>query len=70
MTNEKKLDLIKTYIDDIKNYREDKSLSVDKKQQLERALSVYNELYTDAERGKIDPDILHENITSFLYMLQ
>lgn len=70
MTNEKKLELIKSYIDDIEIYKEDKSLSVDKKLHLERAFSVYNELYKDAEIGKIDLDFLHENITSYLYVVQ
>jgi hypothetical protein len=70
MTNEKKLELIKSYIDDIENYKEDNSLTFDKKQHLERAFFVYNGLYKDAERGKVDLDFLHESITSFLYVVQ
>jgi hypothetical protein len=70
MSNEQKLELIKSYIDDIKSYKEDKSLSFDKKQHLERAFFVYNGLYKDAEKGKVDLDFLHENITSFLYVVQ
>lgn len=70
MTNEKKLELIKSYIDEIKVYKEDTSLTPNKKQHLERALFVYNSLYVDAERGKIDLDFLHESITSFLYVVQ
>ena len=70
MTNEKKLELIKSYIDEIENYKEDISLPFYKKQHLERAFFVYNDLYKDAEQGKIDLDFLHENITSFLYVVQ
>ena len=70
MTNEKKLELIKSYIDDIENLKEDKTLTFDRKQHLERAFSVYNSLYEDAEKGTVDLDFLHENITSFLYVLQ
>ena len=70
MTNEKKLELIKSYIDEIKIYKEDTSLTANKKQHLERALFVYKSLYEDAQRGKIDLDFLHESITSFLYVVQ
>jgi hypothetical protein len=70
MTNEKKLELIKSYLDEIENYKEDVSLTYNKKQHLERAFFVYKSLYKDAELGKIDLDFLHENITSFLYVLQ
>lgn len=70
MTNEKKLEIIKSYIDEIKIYKEDTSLPFYKKQHFERALFVYNGLYKDAERGKVDLDFLHENITSFLYVVQ
>ena len=70
MTDDKKLELIKSYIDEIVIYKEDTSLSIDKKQHMERALSVYNGLYHDAERGKVDLDFLFENITSFLYVVQ
>jgi hypothetical protein len=70
MTNEKKLELIKTYIDDIKEYEISKNWSLDKKQDIKRALEAYKNLYKDAEDGRIDLDLLHENITSFMYMLQ
>jgi hypothetical protein len=70
MTNEKKLELIKSYIDDIENLKEDKTLTYDKKLHLERALSVYSSLYEDAEKGTVDLDVLHENITSYLYVLE
>lgn len=70
MTNEQTLDLIRSYIDDIKKFREEENISLNKKQHLEKALSVYGELYKDAERGKVDLDFLHENISSYLYILQ
>lgn len=70
MTNEQKLEIIKTYIDDIDDFIKNHSLSINDKQHMERAYEVYTELYKDAERGKVDPDFLHENITGFFYMLQ
>ncbi|MCX8130070.1 MAG: hypothetical protein N3I35_08230 [Clostridia bacterium] len=70
MTHEQKLELIKSYIDDIENYIKNQNLSINEKQHMERAYGVYMELYRDAERGKVDPDIIHENITGFFYMLQ
>ncbi|MFZ5986327.1 MAG: hypothetical protein ACOYWZ_04260 [Bacillota bacterium] len=70
MTNEKKLEIIKTYIDDIKEYELSQDWPLNKKQHIRRALEAYNNLYKDAENGKLDVDLLHENITSFLYMLQ
>lgn len=70
LTHEQTMDLIRSYIDDIKKFMDEKDLTMEKKHALERAFSVYNGLYQDAERGKIDPDLLHENISSFLYMLQ
>ena len=70
MTYEEKLDLIQSYIDDIKNYNNDHELSANERQHVRRALQTYSNLFDEVERGKLDPDILHENITSFLYMLQ
>lgn len=70
MTNEKTLEIIKTYIDDIKEFQNNPDWSYEKKQQVKRALEAYEDLYEDAQRGKLDPDVLHENITSFMYMLQ
>ncbi len=70
MKKEDELLLIKDYIDEIKSMSEQSSLSFNEKQQLKKAYDAYSDLYTDAEKGKIDPDVLHENITSFLYMLQ
>ncbi|NLD46270.1 MAG: hypothetical protein GX660_03600 [Clostridiaceae bacterium] len=70
MTDEKKLELIKTYIDDIKEYELSHNWSLNKKQDIRRALDAYQSLYEDAEKGRIDLDLLHENITSFMYMLQ
>lgn len=70
MTNEKKLEIIKTYIDDIKAFEDSQDWPLNKKQHLRRALEAYKSLYEDAEKGKLDPDMLHENITSFMYMLQ
>jgi hypothetical protein len=34
------------------------------------ALGEYKRLYAEAEKGRIDPDLLHENISSFLYVFQ
>lgn len=70
MTYEKKLEIIKTYIDDIKTFEESQDWPMNKKQHIRRAREAYISLYKDAERGKLDPDLLHENITSFMYMLQ
>lgn len=70
MTDEKKLQIIKTYIEDIKSFQTSDEWSKDKKQHIKRALEAYNDLYREAERGRVDLDILHENITSFMYMLQ
>jgi|GEM_PF-421466 len=70
LTSEKTLEIIKTYIDDIKEYQSKPNWSHEKKQQLKRALEAYENLFVDAKKGRLDPNILHENITSFLYMLQ
>ncbi|GAE87475.1 hypothetical protein [Acetivibrio straminisolvens] len=70
MTNEKKLEIIKSYIDEIKAYEESQDWPINKKQHIRRAREAYISLYKDAESGKLDPDLLHENITSFMYMLQ
>jgi hypothetical protein len=70
MTNEQKLELIKTYIDDIDDFIKNHNLSVNDKQHMVRAHGVYTELVRDAERGKVDPELIHENITGFFYMLQ
>ena len=70
MTNEKTLEIIKTYIDDIKEFEKSQDWSYEKKQHIKRALEAYENLFEDAQKGKLDPDVLHENITSFMYMLQ
>ncbi|MDQ2087720.1 hypothetical protein RBH29_14920 [Herbivorax sp. ANBcel31] len=70
MTDERKLELIKDYIDDIKDYKQSQDWPIDKKLHLKRALDAYLDLYKDAEEGRLDLDLLHENITSFMYMLQ
>lgn len=70
MTNDQKLELIRTYIDNIKEYIEERNLSVNDRQHLERALETYSSLYRDAETGKIDLDFLHENISSYLYVIE
>ncbi|TYQ13001.1 UNVERIFIED_CONTAM: hypothetical protein Cloal_4045 [Acetivibrio alkalicellulosi] len=70
MTNEKKLEIIKTYIDDIKAYQQSQDWPIDKKLHIKRALEAYLDLYNDAQKGRLDLDVLHENITSFMYMLQ
>ncbi|MCX7711858.1 MAG: hypothetical protein N2484_18600 [Clostridia bacterium] len=70
MTNEQKFEIIKDCINDIKEYSENKELSVNERQHIARAISTYNNLLEDAQRGKVDLDILHENIASYLYYLQ
>ncbi|HEX3029351.1 MAG TPA: hypothetical protein VHT34_08625 [Clostridia bacterium] len=70
MKKEDELLLIKDYVDEIKSMSEQSSLSFNEKQQLKKAYDTYFDLYADAEKGKIDPGVLHENISSFLYMLQ
>ena len=70
MTNEQKLEIIKSYIDDIKAFELNLDWPLSKKKHIRRALKVYNNLFEDAQNGKMDPDYLHENITSFMYMLQ
>lgn len=70
MTNEQKLEIIRFCIDDIKSYCESDTLSLKEKQRISKALETYKNMYRDAERGKLDPDLLHENIASFLYYLQ
>lgn len=70
MTNEQTLELIRSYLDDIKELQQKQDLTVNEKQHLKRAYATYSSLYTDAEQGKIDPDFVHENIASFMYVLQ
>jgi len=50
MTNEKKLEIIRSYIEEIKAYEESQDLPFSKKQHLKRA-----------REGKLDPDLLHPN---------
>lgn len=70
MTYENKLNLIQSYIQDIKDYNAKPELTFNEKQHVKRALETYNQLFIEVERGKLDPDELHENISSFMYMLQ
>jgi len=70
MREELILQQIKQYIDEIKTMYEEKGLPFNKKQDLKRAYDAYSELYLYAEKGKIETATLHENITSFFYMLQ
>lgn len=70
MTNEQKLGYIKNYIDEIEAFNNDPHFEESQKRHISRALETYSTLFSEAQKGKIDPDILHENITSFLYMLQ
>ena len=70
LTNEKTLEIIKSYIDDIKEFQNNPECSYEKKQHIKKALEAYETLFEDAKKGKLDPDVLHENITSFMYMLQ
>lgn len=70
MNNEVTLTFIKSYIDDIKQMGTDKNLTFDQRQHMNKAAETYISLFEEARRGKIDPDELHEHITSFMYMLQ
>ncbi len=70
MTNEQKMALIQSYIDDLKEYDGKPDLTINQRQHIRRALETYNSLYLEVERGRFDPDELHENIASFMYMLQ
>ncbi|RCX19385.1 hypothetical protein DFR58_103130 [Anaerobacterium chartisolvens] len=70
MTDQQKIEIIKGYIDDIDAFIRNPQLSLDQKQHMERAYAVYNDIYRDVQRGKIDPDELHENLSGFFYMLQ
>lgn len=65
-----RLEQIKSYIDDIKELTQKEDLSTNHKQHMNRAIAEYQNLYSEAQRGRIDIDELHENITSFMYMLQ
>jgi hypothetical protein len=70
VTKEEKLEIIKSYIDDIKTFENNPDWPIYKKQHIKRALKEYNNLYEEVQNGRMDPDFLHENITSFVYMLQ
>ncbi len=70
MTNEQKLELIKSYIIDIENLEKKEGLDNNGRQHLRRALVTYNHLFDEASNGKYDLDELHENISSYLYILQ
>jgi len=70
LTNEKTLEIIRGYIDEIREFQSNPNWSYEKKQHLKKALEAYENLFEDAKNGRLDPDVLHENITSFMYMLQ
>ena len=70
MTNEQKMALIQSYIDDLKEYDTKPELTVNQRQHIRRALETYTNLYAEVERGRFNADDLHENITSFMYVLQ
>lgn len=70
ITDEQKIELIKGCINDIKEYSKSQNLSVNEKQHISRALNTYTNLFQEAQRGKVDLDLLHENIASFLYYIQ
>ena len=70
MTNEQKMQVIQACIGDIQSFENDPQLSEDDKLHIKIALEEYRRLYSEAEKGRIDPDLLHENISSFLYVLQ
>lgn len=70
MTNEQKLEIIRDCINDIEVYLQNENIPESQKRDVERAMSTYNSLYKDAALGKLDIDTLHENISSYLYVLQ
>ena len=71
MTKEEMLTLIRECIDEIKEHEQSQeNLSVNDRQHLKRAIHEYTVLYDEAERGRVDADMLHENISSFLYVIQ
>lgn len=70
MTNEQKMEVIQACIGDIEAYEDSPQLSEDARLHVKMALEEYRRLYSEAEKGRIDADLLHENISSFLYVLQ
>lgn len=70
MTNEQKMELIQSYINDLRELDHQPHLTVNQKQHIRRALETYTNLYSEVERGRYSADELHENITSLLYVIQ
>lgn len=70
MTDEKKLEMIKSCIEDLEEYENNKELSKPNKLHIKKAINEYLKMYEEALRGRIDTDLLYENITSYLYILQ
>jgi hypothetical protein len=70
MTDEKKMEVIQACISDIQSFKNSPQLSEDDRLHVKMALEEYKRLYAEAEKGRIDPDLLHENISSFLYVFQ
>lgn len=70
MNRESTFNLIKSYIDDIKAYAQNHDLTPEQRLHINKAIATYISLFEEARLGKLDPDILHEHITSFTYMLQ
>jgi hypothetical protein len=70
MTDEKKMEVIQACISDIQSFENSPQLSEDDRLHVKMALGEYKRLYAEAEKGRIDPDLLHENISSFLYVFQ
>ena len=61
---------IKRYIDDLKVMETDQKLDLVQRQHIAKAVSTYTALYEEAQKGKISADELHENISSYMYMMQ
>lgn len=70
MKNEFKMELIQSYINDLKEYDLKPDLTTEKRKHIKRALKTYTNLYSEVEQGRFSADELHENITSFMYVLQ
>jgi hypothetical protein len=70
ISNDQLLDLIKSYIVEIEELNKNTSLTTSDRHDLKRAIYTYSELFAEVKKGRLDPDVLYENITSYLYMLQ
>jgi hypothetical protein len=68
MTKEEKLQLVKDYINEIERLSMNNRLHADDRLHYKKALNAYNDLYMDALNNKFDVNLLHENITDYLYV--